>query len=70
MLKVLLTLFGLLILGGAGFVVYREEGKARARRSVPQPHARITTISTGERVDLAAHTAGDDLVVVEFTANF
>lgn len=70
MIKVILTVFSLLVLGLAGFVVFREEGKARARRSVPNLATKIATISKGERVDLAAHVAGEGFCVVEFTADF
>lgn len=69
-MKLLITVFSLLLLGAAGFIVHREEGKARARRSVPQDSAKVVTISTGERTDIQTHVPPQDLVVVEFTADF
>jgi len=71
MLKVAIAVTVALVLGAVGFVVHHESQKPRRQmQPVIGAAEEVSTISTGERVDVERHVPREGLVIVEFTAEF
>lgn len=72
-LIVLASVLALLIVGVVGFVVHRESQRGATGNPSAGTLATalpIATISTGDRVDVAAHIPRDGYTVVMFTGDF
>lgn len=71
MLKVAIGAAVALVLGSVGFVIHHESQKPkRAKLPVIGAHEEVSTISTGERVDVERYVPREDLVLVVFSADF
>lgn len=70
MVKLFVAALMLMLAGFVGFVVHHENAKVRVPVAGDDDPAEVATISTGQRVDVAAHIAAKDLTIVEFTAEF
>ena len=71
MLKVAITAVVALVLGSIAFVVHHESSKPKRQRAAAVDAAEeVSTISSGERVDVESYVTSTGLLLVEFTAEF
>ena len=70
MVKLFVAGLMLALAGFVGFVAHHESKKTRGPAAGSADDAEVSTISTGQRVDVDAHIAAKDLTIVEFTAEF
>jgi hypothetical protein len=70
-MKAFLVFLALLVLGIGGVVVYHQQHKApRIKAPAIDEDAVVSTISTGQTVDIDAYVPRKDLTIVEFSAAF